>query len=40
VFDRALNHIWAGLAIIVLVALRIAWRLFDPPLPPEPRKRP
>jgi Prokaryotic cytochrome b561 len=30
-------HIWAGLAIIVLVALRIAWRLFDPPLPPSRR---
>jgi cytochrome b561 len=31
-------HIWAGLAIIVLVALRIAWRQFDRPLPPEPTR--
>jgi cytochrome b561 len=33
-----LTHIWAGLAIIVLVVLRIAWRLFDPPPPLEPTR--
>jgi cytochrome b561 len=30
-----LVHIWAGLAILILVALRINWRLFDPPPPFE-----
>ena len=28
-------HIWARLAILALVALRIVWRLFDPPPPSE-----
>jgi cytochrome b561 len=31
-----LTHIWAGLAILLLIALRIAWRLFDPPPTFEP----
>jgi cytochrome b561 len=30
-----LVHIWVGLAILALVALRIVWRLFDPPPPFE-----
>ena len=29
-------HISSGLAILVLVALRLGWRLFDPAPPPEP----
>jgi len=29
-------HISAGLAIIILIVLRLAWRLSDPPPPPEP----
>jgi cytochrome b561 len=33
-----LVHIGAGLAIIALVALRIAWRLIDPPPPLEPTR--
>lgn len=33
-----LVHMWAGLAILALVALRIAWRLFDPPPPFEPSR--
>src|SRR5260370_39710950 len=28
-------HIWAGLAILALVALRIGWRLVAPPPPVE-----
>jgi cytochrome b561 len=37
--DAALfAHMSAGLAIIALVALRLAWRLFDAPLPPEPTR--
>lgn len=31
-------HMSAGLAIIALVALRLAWRLVDAPLPPEPTR--
>ena len=33
-----LIHIWAGLVILLLIALRIAWRLFDPPPPFEPTR--
>lgn len=33
-----LLHIWAGFAILTLVALRIGWRLFDPPPPSEPTR--
>ncbi|MGZ3410166.1 MAG: cytochrome b [Xanthobacteraceae bacterium] len=29
-------HMSSGLAIVVLVAARLAWRVFDPPPPPEP----
>jgi cytochrome b561 len=31
-------HISAGLAILTLIVPRLAWRLFDPPPPPEPTR--
>jgi len=30
-------HKWAGVAVFVLVVLRLAWRLMVPPPPPDPR---